>query len=49
MPAKSEMQRRFLNAHFGHGWVKEHHFDNRGKLPTKVGSKKKIKKGRTKR
>lgn len=33
MPAVSEAQRRLLNARFGHAWVKEHHFDNKGKLP----------------
>jgi len=48
MPAKSEAQRRFLNAKFGHAWVKEHHFDNPGKLPARVGKKKPKKKGRKK-
>lgn len=43
MPAKSEMQRKYLNAHFGHKWVKKHHFDNRGKLPTRVKPKAKKK------
>ena len=33
MPAQSQMQREALNAKFGHQWVKEHHFDNKGKLP----------------
>jgi hypothetical protein len=33
MPAKSQRQRAALNAKYGHGWVKAHHFDNRGKLP----------------
>jgi hypothetical protein len=37
MPAKSEAQRRFLNAEFGHDWVKENHFDNEGPLPETVG------------
>lgn len=32
-PAVSEAQRRYLNATFGHDWVKEHGFDNKGKLP----------------
>lgn len=41
MPAKSEAQRRKLNAMFGHEWVKRHHFDNRGKLPEKLGDKMK--------
>jgi hypothetical protein len=39
MPAKSEAQRRYLNAEFGHEWVKEHHFDNTGPLPKKKGKK----------
>lgn len=33
MPARSEAQRRYLNAKFGHDWVKKHDFDNKGKLP----------------
>lgn len=33
MPARSEAQRRFLNARKGHAWVKAHGFDNKGKLP----------------
>jgi hypothetical protein len=37
MPARSEAQRRFLNARFGHAWTKRHGFDNRGKLPQHVG------------
>ena len=45
MPARSEAQRRYLNANMGHAWVKEHHFDNKGKLPARVkkakGKKKK--------
>jgi hypothetical protein len=36
MPAVSQKQRAFLNARFGHAWVKRHHFDNKGKLPTYV-------------
>ncbi len=36
MPAKSEKQRRYLNWKFGHDWVKQHHFDNKGKLPQYV-------------
>lgn len=43
MPAKSEAQRRLLNARFGHAWVKAHGFDNRGKLPARVGRKRKKK------
>lgn len=27
MPAKSERQRRYLEANMGHAWVKAHHFD----------------------
>lgn len=45
MPARSEAQRRLLNAKFGHAWAKQHHFDNKGKLPAKAGKKKA---GRTK-
>ena len=41
MPAKSEAQRKMLNAKFGHAWVKKHHFDNKGKLPKKMPAKKK--------
>lgn len=48
MPAKSEAQRKYLNAHFGHSWVKAHHFDNKGKLPGRVGRKKAKKSGRKK-
>jgi len=33
MPAVSQKQRAFLNWKFGHAWVKEHHFDNKGSLP----------------
>lgn len=40
MPAKSEAQRRLLNAKFGHAWVQAHHFDNTGKLPEHVKPKK---------
>jgi hypothetical protein len=28
MPAESKAESKFLNWKFGHGWVKEHHFDN---------------------
>lgn len=41
MPAVSEAQRRKLNATFGHKWVRRHHFDNRGKLPERVGEQTK--------
>ena len=43
MPAKSEAQRKALNAKFGHKWVKAHHFDNKGKLPARVKPKKRKK------
>jgi hypothetical protein len=43
MPAKSEAQRKLLNAKFGHEWVKEHGFDNKGKLPARLHKKKKSK------
>ena len=36
MPAKSEAQRKYLNARFGHAWAHRHHFDNKGKLPEHV-------------
>lgn len=36
MPARSQAQRRYLNAKFGHAWVKKHGFDNKGKLPAHV-------------
>lgn len=49
MPAKSEAQRKALNAKFGHAWVKKHHFDNKGKLPARVKPKKKTVKKRSKR
>ncbi len=40
MPAKSEAQRDYLNSKFGHAWVKEHHFDNPGKLPAHAKKKR---------
>lgn len=40
MPAKSQAQRAFLNWKFGHDWTKEHHFDNKGKLPEHVAPKR---------
>jgi len=47
MPAVSQAQREFLNARFGHAWVKRHHFDNKGKLPAHVGGVvKRLKKGK---
>lgn len=43
MPAVSQAQRAYLNMKFGHAWVKKHHFDNKGKLPYHVSSRKKAK------
>jgi hypothetical protein len=36
MPAVSQAQRGFLAHKFGPAWMKEHHFDNPGKLPQYV-------------
>ena len=47
MPARSQKQRAYLNWHFGHAWVKRHHFDNTGHLPI-YAKKKKSKKRRKK-
>jgi len=47
MPALSVKQSRYLNATFGHAWVKRHHFDNSTKgLPmhVKQGGVMKVKK-----
>jgi hypothetical protein len=42
MPAVSQKQRGFLAHKFGPEWMKQHHFDNPGKLPKyKHGKKKK--------
>jgi hypothetical protein len=41
MPAKSQAQRAYLNMKFGHAWVKDHGFDNKGKLPQHVAKKHK--------
>lgn len=49
MPAKSQAQRSYLNAKFGHEWVKAHGFDNRGKLPGHVAKKKKPKTAKPKK
>ncbi len=45
MPTKSRAERGYLEAHFGHEWVKAHHYDNptRG-LPYHVKKKKPKKK-----
>ncbi len=48
MPAKSQAQRAYLNAKFGHKWVKAHGFDNKGKLPAHAAQKKTKKRGRAK-
>jgi hypothetical protein len=40
MPAKSQAQRAYLAMRFGEGWLREHHFDNKGKLPKHVKRKK---------
>jgi len=40
MPATSQAQRGYLNAKFGHDWVKKHHFDNTGKLPARAPKRK---------
>lgn len=45
MPAKSQAQRRWAFGAKGKKWAKEHHFDNKGKLPARVKkTKKKAKK-----
>jgi hypothetical protein len=36
MPARSQKQRAYLYSRFGDKWVHQHHFDNKGKLPTYV-------------
>jgi hypothetical protein len=40
MPARSQAQRSYLAANFGPEWMRKHHFDNKGKLPARVGKKK---------
>ena len=40
MPARSQAQREYLNARFGHEWVKKHGFDNPGKLPAHAPKRK---------
>jgi hypothetical protein len=39
VPARSQAQRRYLHARFGHAWMKRHHFDNAGKLPKRKRKK----------
>jgi hypothetical protein len=36
MPARSQAQRAYLHSKFGAGWVKRHHYDNKGKLPQRA-------------
>lgn len=40
MPARSEVQRAYLARKFGAGWMRAHHFDNKGKLPARAGETK---------
>lgn len=40
MPAKSQAQRRWAFGVKGKKWAKANGFDNRGKLPARVGRKK---------
>jgi hypothetical protein len=41
MPLKSKAQARFLNAKFGHSWMKRHHFGGKLKgLPKHAKAKK---------
>ncbi len=48
MPSKSQAQRAYLNAKFGHDWVKAHHYDNKGDLPERA-AKHTAKKKRSKK
>lgn len=50
MPAVSQAQRGYLAVHFGKDWMREHHFDNKGKLPKRVkGKSRGGKRGRKKK
>jgi hypothetical protein len=49
MPAKSQAQRAYLNWKFGHQWVREHHYANKGKLPAHVKKTKAKKPAKRKR
>ena len=40
MPAVSQAQRKWAFANKGAAWAKEHHFDNKGKLPDHVAKRK---------
>lgn len=44
MPAVSQAQRGYLAHKFGPEWMREHHFDNPGKLPKRVKAVKNAKK-----
>jgi hypothetical protein len=44
MPARSQKQRAFIYATKGAAWAKKHHFNNKGKLPKKVKSRKRKRK-----
>lgn len=44
MPSVSQSQRAYLAKHMGVEWMRAHGFDNRGKLPARVGKKKKKRK-----
>ncbi len=47
MPAKSEAQRKYIYAVKGKKFAAAHGFDNKGKLPSRIGKKKgKKKKGK---
>lgn len=48
MPAVSEAQRKWAYGVKGKAWAEEHHYNNKGKLPARVGSSAK-KKSRKKR
>lgn len=41
MPARSQAQRRWAFGKMGAKWAKAHHFDTPGKLPARVGKKRK--------
>jgi hypothetical protein len=41
MPAVSQAERGYLASKFGSAWMKEHGFDNKGKLPYHVRKGKK--------
>lgn len=41
MPAVSQAQRRFIYGVKGKKFAEAHHFDNKGKLPSRIGKKPK--------